>query len=195
MDKEKIKEHIAWACDCMLRNIQENCLNAEICNYLFVVIRLNEANVSFHFRNFIEFIKINDLKSNDSCDLCEQINKEQGLLTWIDFTPYKIEGNTLISMCKLVPFGDHENEIQFHVSFDRFRHYPINGQKYDLNYFWQVGDNDYQKREEEWCRRSQKILRKYKIQKWLAKRIYKYFGKKIKILDLDKEMKSINVFS
>lgn len=33
------------------------------------------------------------------------------------------------------------------------------------------------------------------MQKWFAERIYKYFGKKLKILDLDKEMKNINVFS
>ncbi len=195
MDKAEIKEHITWACDCMSRHIQENCLNAEISNYLFVVIRLNEENHSFHFREFIEYIKVNNFKLSDSCDLCEQIDKEQSSLTWIDFTPYKIEGNTLISMCKLVPFGICENEIDFHVVFDRFRHYPIHGQKYDLNYFWQVSDKDFQKREAQFCKQGMKILRKHTRQKWFAQLIYKCFGKKMKILNLDEEMKKINVFS
>ena len=195
MEKEKIKENISWACESMRRHIQENCVNKEICNCLFVAIRLNKENEYFHFMDFIKFIKTSKLELINDCDLCEQISKEQGSLTWVDFTPYRVEKGTLFIMCKLVPFGNCENEIGFHVSFDGFRHYPIYGQKYDLNYFWQVSDRDYKKREERWCRRSRRILEKYKIQKWFAKRIYRYFGKKINILDLDKEMKSINVFS
>ena len=195
MEKEKIKERINWACEFMRRHIQENCVNEEICSYMFVAIRLNKENESFHFIDFINLIKKDKLELINGSDLCEQISEEQGSLTWVDFTPYRVEKGTLFVMCKLVPFGNCENEIGFHVSFPSFRHYPIYGQKYDLNYFWQVSDRDYQKREEKWCRRSRRILEKYKIQKWFAKRIYRYFGKKINILDLDKEMKNINVFS
>lgn len=196
MEKEKIKENISWACEFMRRHIQENCVNKEICNYLFVVIRLNKKNESFHFMDFINFIKsFSKLELINDYDLCEQISEEQGSLTWADFTPYRVEKGTLFVMCKLVPLGNCENEISFHVSIDRFHHYPIDGQKYDLNYFWQVSDKDYNIREKIWLNRSQKILRKYKIQRWFAERLYKYFGKKLKILDLDKEMKNINVFS
>ena len=39
----------------------------------------------------------------------------------------------------------------------------------------------------------QKILRKYEIQKWFAKRVYKCFGKKLEIMNLDKEIRKINV--
>ncbi|MEE3484812.1 MAG: hypothetical protein VZQ98_10895 [Bacteroidales bacterium] len=195
MEKEKIKECISWACESMRRHIQENCVNKEICNYMFVAIRLNKENESSHFMDFINLIKKDKLELINGSDLCEQISEEQSSLTWVDFTPYRVEKGTLFVMCKLVPFGNCENEIGFHVSIDGFRHYPIFGQKYDLNYFWQVSDKDYNIREKIWCKRSQKILRKYKIQRWFAERIYKYFGKKLKILDLDKEMKNINVFS
>ena len=179
MEKEEIKEHIEWASKCMQLHIESHCSNTKIKEFAFVVILLNDNNRDYSYKEFINFIKANDFDPINDIELCDQIGREQNSLTWIDF----------------VPFGNFENEIDFHVSIERFRHYQIEGQKYDLNYFWEISDEDYKKREEEWCKRSRNILRKYEGQKWFADRIYKYFGKKVKILDLDKEMKAINVFS
>ncbi|MBR3520214.1 MAG: hypothetical protein IKN77_08865 [Paludibacteraceae bacterium] len=195
MEKEEIKEHIEWASKCMQLHIESQCSNTKVKEFAFVVILLNDNNRDYSYKEFINFIKANDFDPINDIELCDQIGREQNSLTWIDFVPLKIENNILTSVCKFVPFGNFENEIDFHVSIERFRHYPIEGQKYDLNYFWEISDEDYKKREEEWCKRSRKILRKYEGQKWFAERIYKYFGKKVKILDLDKEMKAINVFS
>lgn len=195
MEKEEIKEHIEWASKCMQLHIESHCSNTKVKEFAFVVILLNDNNRDYSYKEFINFIKANDFEPINDIELCGQIYREQNSLTWIDFVPLKIENNILTSVCKFVPFGNFENEIDFHVSIERFRHYPIEGQKYDLNYFWEISDEDYKKREEEWCKRSRKILRKYEGQKWFADRIYKYFGKKVKILDLDKEMKAINVFS
>ena len=62
----------------------------------------------------------NNLELINECDLCAQINEEQGSLTWADFTPYKIEEGTLFVLCKLVPFGIYENEIEFHKEVGRY---------------------------------------------------------------------------
>ena len=97
MEKEKIKERINWACEFMRRHIQENCVNEEICSYMFVAIRLNKENESFHFIDFINLIKKDKLELINGSDLCEQISEEQGSLTWADFTPYRVEKWNVIS--------------------------------------------------------------------------------------------------
>lgn len=194
MENSKIRENVRSLLDSIELRLKEDCTNKISGIEEFVCVRINDSyNPSLDRELFLSVpsgVKIMSFEP-----LCDYIDSIQDSITWVDIYPYKASDSNILFLVKLVELGDVEQELGFHGSFPSFRHYPIYGQKYDLNYFWEISDEDYKKREEEWCKRSQNILRKYERQKWFAERIYKYFGKKVKILDLDKEMKAINVFS
>lgn len=193
MEKEEIKNKILLCVNGIEKHIKENTINTLSPNYKFLIAMLNESFDPFEYRDLVLWARtINE--QIDMEELCDLIYLQYNKISWIDFIPYKLDTDEFVMIVKLVPFGDC-SETKFHCSFERYRHYPIKDKKYDINYFWQISDNEYDKREKEWRKRCKKILIKSKIQKWIAIRLYKYFGKKIEIIDLEKEMEKINVFS
>ena len=195
MEKAELIINIRSLLDSIESSLKKECVNKIPDVEKFICIKIDDSFNPFLFRDLITSIPQETEEIMDYITFCNYVDSVQNLFSWVDICPFKVNDSYILYIVKLVVKWNNQQEIGFHGSFPSFRHYPIYGQKYDLNYFWQVSDRDYQKREEKWCRRSRRILEKYKIQKWFAKRIYRYFGKKINILDLDKEMKSINVFS
>lgn len=194
MEKSELIMNIRSLLDSIESHLKEDCVNKIPDVEKFICIKIDDNFNPFLFRDLITSIP-QETEEMDYMTFCNYIDSVQNLFSWVDICPFKVNDSCILYLVKLVVKWNEQQEFGFHGSFPFFRHYPIFGQKYDLNYFWQVSDKDYNIRENIWCNRSQKILRKYKIQRWFAERIYKYFGKKLKILDLDKEMKNINVFS
>lgn len=193
MGKTEIKSNIEGLLECTISSLRKECLNEIPDKKLFICINIEKENCCITYRDAIKYL-IGNEELIDFNLLCDYVYETQSKINWIDICPYKIDDNGIIFIVKIVKTGENRQEIGYHVTLPYYNHYPILGGKYDLNYFWQVSDKDYKEREEKWRRESQRILRKYEFQKWFVLWVQKYFGIQMKTMDLDEEMKKINVF-
>jgi hypothetical protein len=193
MEKTELIINIRSLLDSIESSLKKECVNKIPDVEKFICIKIDDSFNPFLFRDLITSIPQETEEIMDYINFCNYVDSVQDLFSWVDICPFKVNDSYILYIVKLVVKWNKQQEIGFHGSFPSFRHYPIYGQKYDLNYFWQVSDKDYNIREKKWCNRCKKILRKYEIQKWFAKRVYKYFGKKLEIMNLDKEIRKINV--
>lgn len=193
MKKEEISNHIVSSSKAIKEYLSSNCNNFFPNNHLFIALYVDDSFDMSDYRSLINWAnEQTELLEGDA--LCELIYIEQNHLSWVDFIPYKTDSNYVYSIVQLVSKGNVDMEVNFHISFNRFCHYPVGLDKYDFNYFCQVSEVDYQRRELLWRREFGKILEKYQFQVRVAKIIYRIFKLKIKIMDFEKEKNKINVF-
>lgn len=193
MEKSDLIMNIRSLLDSIESSLKKDCINKIPDIEKFKCIKIDDSFNPFLFRDLITSIP-HETEEMDYITFCNYVDSVRDLLSWVDICPFKVNDSYILYLVKLVVKWNKQQEIGFHGSFPFFRHYPIFGQKYDLNYFWQISDEEYKQREKEYGKRYMKILKKYNRQKWIATRLKKCFNIEMKVLNSDDEIKRINVF-